>query len=77
MFLIWAPPWFITWFIIGIETSVLDGFVPDPWLQTAQPSPRAYWPLRWAGMSATEGLGQPSPEPWSLFLNRKAVEKLT
>ncbi len=67
----YAPPMFITWFIIGIETSVLGGFVPDPRLQTAQPSPWAYRPSGWVGMSATLGLGQPSPEPWSLFLNQK------
>ncbi len=35
---------------------------------TAQPRPRAVWPSGWIGMSATLGLGQPSPEPWSLFL---------
>ncbi len=29
------------YFIIGIETLVLGGFVPDPRLQTCQPSPRA------------------------------------
>ena len=57
------------YFIIGIETSDLGGFIPAPWLQTAQPSPRAYRPLAWVGMSAILGLGQPSPEPWSLFLN--------
>ena len=60
------------YFIIGIETSVLGGFVPDPRLQTAQPSAQAYRPLGWVGMSATLCLGEPSPEPWSLFLKSKS-----
>ena len=29
---------------------------------------RLYWAFGWVGMSSTLSLGQPSPEPWSLFL---------
>ncbi len=72
------PPGFIA--IIGQKTSILGGFVTDPRLQTplpspgahrlqtVHPSPWAYWPLGWVGMSATLGLEQPSPETWSLLL---------